>query len=306
MEIVSKTGDPDLAEVYVAKFRERDELLAEFVDVRDPALPMDEKWVIIISTQFGCPIACPMCDSGGDYRGDITADEMFAQIDHVISQHDPGRLAMTKKFKIQFARMGDPALNPAVLDVLEELPKRYDAPGLIPCIATIAPAQSRGWFDKLIEIRHSVYRGRPFQLQLSINSTDENLRDLLMPVPKMGLVDLAQYAHRFCNGAPRKVSLNFALAEGVPVDPFAISKYFDPKFCCIKITPLNPTAASEASGLKTALPPDAPHKADALREELYGLGFDVILSIGDVRENQIGSNCGMAIKKARSITTGLP
>jgi hypothetical protein len=34
--------------------------------------------------------------------------------------------------------------------------------------------------------------------------------------------------------------------------------------------------------------------------KLQARGFDVILSIGDARENQIGSNCGMAIKAVLS------
>ncbi|MBT3181102.1 MAG: radical SAM protein [Deltaproteobacteria bacterium] len=298
-EILSKTGDPEIAEVYVAKFRGDSNLLAEFVEARDPDVPKDEKWVIIVSTQFGCPVGCSMCDAGGDFRGNLTADEIFGQIDYIIGQNPLKRLFSVEKFKIQFARMGEPTLNPAVLDVLRDIPKKYDASGLIPCIATVAPTASRDWLENLLEIRCTEYMGRPFQLQLSINSTDEVSRDKLMPVSKIGFKDLSNFAQRFFEGGPRKVALNFALSEGNAIEPRIIADNFDSKTCCVKITPLNPTYRSRDMGLKTALPPDAPNEVDRLCNELQDLGFDVILSIGDTRENQIGSNCGMAVMKMR-------
>jgi 23S rRNA (adenine2503-C2)-methyltransferase len=196
--------------------------------------------------------------------------------------------------------MGEPALNPNVLEALCELPQRFRAPGLIPCIATIAPASSSAWFDELCEIRRTVYRGSPFQLQLSINSTDESVRDRLMPVCKMTLSELGELTNRFYEAGTRKTGLNFALTENVPVEPQVVAKYFNPRNCCVKITPLNPTYRSAETGLSTALPPEAPGTAQRLSDEFGRLGFDVILSIGDVRENQIGSNCGMAVRRINS------
>ncbi len=38
---------------------------------------------------------------------------------------------------------GEPALNPSILDVLEELPRTYDAPGLVISLSTVAPASER-------------------------------------------------------------------------------------------------------------------------------------------------------------------
>jgi 23S rRNA (adenine2503-C2)-methyltransferase len=297
MELLSQTGDSDLARVFVARFRGDDRLLAEFVDARDPEVLPDEKWVIIISTQFGCPVACPLCDAGGAYYGDLTAGEILAQIDHAVALSPPARLCRAQKFKIQFARMGEPALNDEVLEALRLLPARYDAPGLIPCVATIAPRGRDAWFEELLDIRHAVYGGKHFQLQLSINSTDERERDRLMPYPKMDFATLNAYAERFARGGPRKVALNFALARGVPVDPAVIARAFNPEATCVKLTPLNPTARSREAGLATALDPVRPEEADALCAALTAYGFEVILSIGDVRENAIGSNCGMAVRR---------
>lgn len=297
MKIVSRQGDPNIAEVFVASFRSSSEMLAEFVDARDPSYTRREKSVIIVSTQFGCPVACPMCDAGTTYLGDLSTEEIFAQVDYIRTSRPDLPFDAIKKLKIQFARMGEPALNSNVLSVIEGLPSRYNTRGLIPCVATTAPSSSAAWFDRLLAIRHSIYRGKEFQLQFSINSTDEKARDRLMPIKKMPLAELGNYARFFYERGTRKVALNFALAEGVPVDPRVIADNFDPEFSCIKITPLNPTIRSAETGIATALPPNAPQKATRLCDEFRLHGFEVILSIGDTRENQIGSNCGMAVRK---------
>lgn len=296
MELLSRTGDPNIAEVFVAQFRNDSKFLVEFVDSRDPNLPKEEKWVIIVSTQFGCPVECLMCDSGGNYKGDLTADEIFAQIDHVVGRYRKGFSSRCRKFKIQFARMGEPAFNPAVLDVIRELPDRYDNPNVIPCVATTAPVSASAWFDKLLDIKRTVYAGKLFQLQFSINSTDERERDRLMPVPKWDLPQIAEYGKRFVENGGRKVALNFALTEGAPVEPEVISRHFNPNKFCIKITPLNPTETASESGLKNAIP-----NSDHIMKELSRKGFDVILSIGELKENEIGSNCGQAIRKSKAL-----
>lgn len=302
MDIISKQGDPKLAEVYVAKFRNQDKFMAEFVDARDPDRPTDYKWVIIISTQFGCPISCPMCDAGGNYYGNLSEHEMLSQIDHVVNEHPTDRLHSVLKFKVQFARMGEPALNPAVLDTLVSLSHRYDAPGLIPCIATIAPRSSEDWLWKLLDIRQCIYEEYDFQLQLSINSTDEAIRNMMIPTAKLDLPKLGEFASHFHVKGRRKVALNFAITENAPIDPSVIAKYFNPDHCMVKLTPLNPTIRSQENGLSTALPPDSPDSSSKLCADITNLGFDVILSIGDTRENEIGSNCGMAVRKMKAHT----
>lgn len=297
MRIISTTGDPGLARVYVAQFRGRRKFLAEFVEAFDPIIPRSDKLVIIVSTQFGCPVTCAMCDAGDQYMGDLSNNEIFAQIDHVLARHQGENLRSIGRLKVQFARMGEPALNPAVLSVLKELPLRYDFPGLIPCIATTAPQTGKAWLDALVGIRQRIYRDQPFQLQFSINSTDEKTRDYLMPIPKLNFSELAVIAKKFYEGGPRKVGLNFALAKGVPVNPETIGRLFDPACACIKITPLNPTARASKMALESAFEPRYPEAAEKLCSKFRSLGFDVILSIGDTRENTIGSNCGMAVKQ---------
>ncbi len=41
----------------------------------------------------------------------------------------------------------------------------------------------------------------------------------------------------------------------------------------------------------------APGVMEAAVEQLHGHGFDVVISIGDPREDQVGSNCGQAVRR---------
>ena len=158
MKILAKAGNEDVAVVYIAELSNG--RLVEFVESVQPPIPREKKWVLILSTLFGCPAGCLFCDAGKDYRGRLSKADMISQIDFLIDTRFPDRKVPAGKFKIQFARMGDPAFNLNVLDVLEELPQLYDAPGLIPSVSTIAPAGCDRFFERLLEIKDKIYKGK--------------------------------------------------------------------------------------------------------------------------------------------------
>lgn len=297
--ILEVKGNPELAEVYVARLRDDPRSLVEFVDSIDPRFSREEKWVITVSTQFGCAMRCAMCDSADYFAGNLTADEILAEIDHVVSQRMPSGIIPVDKFKIQLARMGEPSLNPAVLEVLERLPSVYDAPGLIPCLATIAPRAATDWFDRLLPIKQRLYDDGRFQLQFSINSTDPDVRNRLMPASKWSLDQIAEYGRRWFAPGDRRVTLNFVLAEGIPIEPERVARKYDPATFLIKLTPLNPTDTAQRNELVPTLLPSDPNAADELAERFEGLGFDCIVSIGAEEEIRIGSNCGQAVARWR-------
>jgi 23S rRNA (adenine2503-C2)-methyltransferase len=293
MRIVASTGTDEIARVYIADFG--DGRLVEFVESVQPPLPRREKWVLIVSTLFGCPVGCLMCDAGHTYRGKLSKAELFAQIDFLVKKQFPDGIIAVDKFKIQFARMGEPALNTGVLAVLDELPGRYRAPGLIASLSTVAPAGTESFFEKLLEIKNREYPDGRFQFQFSIHTTDETLRDKLVPIRKWTFAEMASYGERFYKGGDRKITLNFALAAGMPVEPDTLVRYFDPGHFLIKITPLNPTYQAGENGLTSYLDPYLPEEKDALIDSLRSAGYDVLVSIGEVEENQIGSNCGQYV-----------
>jgi 23S rRNA (adenine2503-C2)-methyltransferase len=294
MEIIASLGRDDIAVVYIGKMRNGH--LAEFVESVQPPVPRKKKWVLIVSSLFGCPIGCTFCDAGITYNGKLSKEEIFAQIDFPIRKRFPNGNVNVEKFKIQFARVGEPSLNPAVIEALSELPSRYKAPGLLPCLSTIAPAGSDSFFDKLLNVRKNIYEKKNFQLQFSIHTTDENLRDRLIPAKKWSLEKISEYGEVFFKEGYRKVTLNFALSQDAPVDPSVLIQYFNPDKFLIKLTPINPTYNALKNKISSFINYGNNDRLKVLIDKFKNTGYEVITSIGILEENNIGSNCGQYIQ----------
>jgi 23S rRNA (adenine2503-C2)-methyltransferase len=290
MKVVAEIGRPDIALVYVAEMAGGK--LIEFAESLTPPVPREKKWVLLLSTLYGCPVGCRFCDAGSFYAGKLSRDQMFSQIDHMVRRRFPTMDVPVEKFKIQFARMGEPAYNMNVLDVLAALPSRYRGGGIMPSVSTIAPRGTDRFFKGLLAVKKEVY-GRRFQLQFSIHTTDTKLRDWLMPVRKWDFEWIAAYADDFLREGDRKITLNFALAEGMPVESHVLRAYFSPEKFAIKITPVNPTGEANRNGISSRISSEG--KGCGLVDDLEAAGYEVILSIGEPEENLIGSNCGQHV-----------
>ncbi len=311
MKNIGEYGRDDLAKVYVMQLRDQSlrertqrRYLIECVESIQPPLPREKKWVLIVSSMFGCPVQCKMCDAGGDFSGCLTSEEILTQIDYMVRRRFSQGKPQTEKFKIQFARMGEPSLNPAVLDVLTKLPMRYDADSLHVSLSSIAPASTvaQRFFDELICIKNTFYPAGRFQLQFSLHTTDEKKRDDLIPTKKWSFEEIKAYGKRFYQpeNNDKKITLNFAPIEGYPIDVETLRTFFDPGRFLIKLTPVNPTVRSFEGNLKSTIDPNDVASAEELVESFRQKGYDVILSIGVLEENRIGSNCGQFIQRARS------
>lgn len=301
MKVIAAAGNEEIAKVYIVDLGNGQ--LVECVESLQPPLARHEKWVLLVSTMFGCPVGCKMCDAGGFYHGKPSAAQILDQIDFLVRQRFPDGHVPSRQFKIQFSRMGEPSLNPAVLDVLEALPQHYQAPGLMPSLSTVAPASTGLFFDRLLEIKRRLYSGGHFQFQFSLHTTDLARRDQLIPVKKWSFAEMAAYGQHFYAPGDRKITLNFALADDMPLDPAVLLQYFDPELFLVKITPLNPTYRAAQHRLVSYLDPnqagenpDSFSSQNPLIRQLAEAGYQVIVSIGESEENLIGSNCGQYLR----------
>lgn len=294
MRVKASTGHPDHAIVYILEMPNGH--CIECVESVQPPIPRDQKWVLLVSTLYGCPIGCPMCDAGVFYYGKLDAGDIFSQIDFLVKKRFPDGIIPCKQFKIQFARMGEPALNPAVLDVLDSLPKRYNAPGLIPSISTIAPKSATKFLEALLQLKNKHYQKGRFQLQFSIHTTDPDLRQILIPADTLSFNEIAIFGDRFFQKNDRKITLNFIAANDVPIDTSVMLNYFSPDRYLVKITPVNPTYRALHNKLhsRIELNPGLIY-SDTQIEHLRAAGYQVIVSIGNTEENLIGSNCGQYV-----------
>jgi 23S rRNA (adenine2503-C2)-methyltransferase len=293
LEILGKYGKEDLAILYTARFSEN---ILEFVESLQPPISREEKWVLIISTLYGCPIGCLLCDAGEYYAGRVPFEGMIAQIDYMISQRFPNRIIPIPKLKIQFARMGEPSLNEDVLHVLRELPKIYNAPGLLPCISTVAPNNTSEFFESLLKIKDQYYPNGKFQLQFSIHTTDVKQRHKIIPGKIWSFKEISEYGMKWYKKGDRKITLNFAVSQNNIVDPFVIKKWFDTERYLIKLTPVNPTNSALQNNIRSEIT-EQNSTNFRLAGEFRALGYSTLISVGEWEENQIGSNCGQFATK---------
>ena len=293
LQIVQTNGRDDLATVFVARLD--DGSLIEMVESLQPPIPRTEKTVLIVSTLKGCPVGCPICDAGRVYEGKLSAEQIVSQVEFLVRRRHPDGRSPVRKLKVQLARMGDPALNDAVLDALELLPQRLESPGLMPSFSTVAPDGRDGFMQRLADIKSRLYGGGRFQMQFSIHTTDDGARRAIIPIRTWSLQRIASYGDAFHRVGDRKITLNFAPVRGLPLDPNALVPLFSPERFIVKLTPINPTFAALESGLTGLIDPGAPGACKAIAARFESAGYETILSIGELEENEIGSNCGMYV-----------
>jgi len=281
-----------VARIHLMRLRRESWGVVECVGALDPALPRESKMVLVVSSQFGCPVGCLMCDAGRSFHDNLSAEEIHAQIDFLLASWAGRDAPRCPKLKVQFARMGEPSLNPAVIDVISELPARHRLPGLMPCVASVVPVRSSPWFAGLRIARDEFYPGGMFQLQLSVQSTSQSARERLIPFAVEGLEGLSMLASGFTGPGDRKVALNFAVAEGVPVDARVLREAFDPEKCLVKLTPLNATGRAVESDLVSLFSSRSDAGIVDLASSIREAGFDVIVSVGLPVEGENGASCG--------------
>ena len=295
MKIISSNGKEDLAIVHIAESSTGN--MVEFVESLHLQKPRSEKWILTISTLYGCPVSCTLCDAGSYYLGRMSKEAMFWQLDYMISRRYPDSKIPAKQLKVHFTRMGEPAFNMSVLDVIREFSWYFDAPGFMPSISSIAPKGSEKFFDELLKLKNEKFTGGKFQLQFSIHTTDEKKRDELIPVKKWSLDKIAEYGNKFYVKGDRKITLSFAPSIENPIEAKVIRGIFDPAVFLIKLTSLNTTQNALKNELTPVIKHDhIPRMAEAALNTLAASftdeGFDVLVIPGNYEELIIGSTCG--------------
>jgi 23S rRNA (adenine2503-C2)-methyltransferase len=257
----------------------------------DP-MPLTEKAVITISTQYGCSMGCTFCDVPKVGPGiNATIGDLHMQVDEAIRANP--EVLNSKRTNIHYARMGEPTWNPAVLQ--HAIEARTKAPHVHPVVSTMMPRGNKKleWFLKTWAwIKYAIYDGNA-GLQLSINTTDEKVRRTAFGGSALTLPEIsALVADLPCRG--RKFTLNFALTEA-KINARYLEELFPPsKFLC-KITPMHLTASCVANEITTkdGYTTYAPY--EPVEDDLKAAGFDVIVFVPSVEEDKSRITCGNAI-----------
>lgn len=271
-------------------------------------MPLTEKWVVTISTQYGCSMGCKFCDVPKVGAGrNVTLFDLRDQILTAIRQHP--EVKHTKRLNIHYARMGEPTWNGNVIEnalSLHDIVKPYIGDSLIhPVVSTMFPKHNRDLYTFLsdwVYVKNEIYNGNA-GLQFSINSTDDKQREYLFSGNSHDLQHISAIGEMLPMPIGRKYALNFALADDSIIDGKRLRELFDPeKFMC-KITPLHRTASCEQNHIATTDGYELFTPYKAVEEDLKANGFDVIVFVPSYDEDNGLITCGNAILSGKLPTS---
>lgn len=258
-------------------------------------LPLTEKWVCTVSTQYGCSSGCKFCDVPKCGTGvNATLDDIMQQVMTVRGLHEEVRTC--GRFNIHYARMGEPTWNNAVLDSAILLKYALPEFHVHPVVSTMMPAKNKNlehFIWKWCQIKNDYYDGEA-GLQLSINSTSPEERREMFSGNASFLIDISDMIKRIEKPKGRKYTLNFAIA-GYKIDAEYLARLFNPDYFVCKLTPMHKTAAALKNGIETDGDYTESYPYEDDEYNLKKVGFDVLTFIASKEEDESRITCGNAI-----------
>lgn len=269
-------------------------------------MPLSEKWVITLSTQYGCPMKCTFCDVPNlQYRGNATFEDLKKQMYNAIGMFND-KVRYCERMNIHYARMGEPIFNNNVFSHAVWMYQNKNQikkdtgvsiETLHPVLTTSLPKKFKNLEKNILrwcDIKNNVYNGQA-GLQFSINSTSEKQRSDMYQGLQLPLEDLARIADKMPDPISRKYCLNFAYATDYEVDGDVIKNLFDPeKFMC-KITPIHNNNACKQNGIKTVDGYESYKPYSLPEKSLKEAGFDVLVFVPSMDEEDGLVTCGNLI-----------
>jgi 23S rRNA (adenine2503-C2)-methyltransferase len=263
-------------------------------------LPLSGKWVVTVSTQYGCSMNCKFCDVPKVGKGiNATYDDLKNQILSALSLHP--EIQATKRLNIHYARMGEPTWNRNVLNFTKDVRKiirPFIGRSLVhPVISTMLPRDNKflnEYLNEWIDIKNDLFKGDA-GLQFSINTTNDNLRKELFSNNSLTLEEISKIGDMLDEPKGRKYALNFALGDNFEVDAEKLRDLFNPNKFMVKITPIHITNACKKNNIETknGYFDYSPYRE--IENKLIKIGFDVLVFIPSIEEDTSRITCGNAI-----------
>lgn len=263
--------------------------------------PLSEKWVITLSTQYGCVQKCTFCSVPNvKFRGNATFRDLESQLYNALDAFPD--VNYIERLNIHFARMGEPIFNEDVFDFSEWLyrNKRYlpvRVETLHPVLTTSLPKNYGSLKSRIldwIDIKNELYNGQA-GLQFSINSTNEDQRQQMFGGSSITLKEFAKIASTFPDPVGRKYCLNFAYSTDFEIDGAKLLDYFDPNIFMCKITPIHNNKECVANGIQTINGYTSYKPYSKVEQSLKDAGYDVLVFVPSMDEEDGIVTCGNAI-----------
>ena len=278
-----------------------------------PCMPLSEKWVVTLSTQYGCVMKCSFCDVPKvPWKGNATKEDLKQQLYSAIRLFP--NVHYTERLNIHFARMGEPIFNGNVFDfaiwmynnkrqIFKDTGLRIET--LHPVLTTSLPKVYKNLENRIRQwcaIKNDLYNGQA-GLQFSINSTDEKQRSKMYQGMQLNLDDLAIITDKMPDPIGRKYCLNFAYSTDYIINAEYLKNRFDPdKFMC-KITPIHNNNACKENKIATIGGYDSYTPYAKPEADLKNAGYDVLVFVPSMDEEDGLVTCGNVVLGGSTLKT---
>lgn len=267
-------------------------------------VPLQEKWVITLSTQYGCVMKCKFCDVPNvKFGGNATFADLKQQFYAALSKYPD--VNYTDRLNIHYARMGEPIFNQDVFlfsewlaankrQIQEETGVRIEV--IHPVLTTMLPEyeQTERRIRRWADIKNDLFNGQA-GLQLSINTTSDAARNDMFDGSSKQLSEIAAIADKLPMPIGRKYCLNFAYASGNEVDGAKLASMFDIDKWMVKITPIHNNTACRDNGIATIDGYSSYRPYKEPEQSCKAAGFDTLVFIPSQDEEDGLITCGNAI-----------
>lgn len=303
-KIVSDT-DLSLEYLYVGDYGKENNIKASFLGydkridkVEHKDVNIEEKLVVTVSSQKGCPMKCNFCDCPKlGFKGNASLPELISEITTAISLSG---IKHGKRLNVHYARMGEPTFNPNVIYSAALIGNMIIIMGLgfdeyHPVVSTMMPKSNKNLIEFLNNWIQTgfIFGGEDgFGLQFSINTLNEDDRNEMFRNQSLSLQEIGDIINELPMPRKRKYTLNFAVTSKCNLDPKLMDKYFDKEKCIVKITPIHETVEAINEGYEIVTDFDVYEKFE---KPLVEDGWDVIVFVPSKEEDSDRITCGNSL-----------
>lgn len=209
--------------------------------VESVLIPERDHYTLCISSQVGCAQKCQFClTAKGGWIRNLTCGEIIAQVRDVVHGHDASLYPVTN---IVFMGMGEPLANYS--QVIKAIAVITDNDNGLRFANRRVTLSTAGLVPKILQLG----RDTKINLAISLNATDNETRNRLMPVNRTyPMEELLAVCQHYPLQRGRKITFEYILIQGINdslEDARRLAKLLRPIKAKINLIPFNEHSGCE-------------------------------------------------------------